>query len=91
MNLDFSASPAEFKMAAAIACVMGACCLTSMACLSEEVESNLVKSGIEEGLELPASAREREQHLERAMALSNCKALSGGNIVQIITEEVPPP
>ena len=45
MQVDtIAALPTEVKMAAAIACVVGGCYLTSMVCLSEDVESHLLKS-----------------------------------------------
>ena len=45
MQVDFAtALPAEVKVAAAIACVMGGCYLTSKLALSEDVESHLLKS-----------------------------------------------
>ena len=45
MKVEFVASlPTEVKLAAAIACVVGGCYLTSVVCLSEDVESHLLKS-----------------------------------------------
>eukprot|EP00290_Baffinella_frigidus_P009435 CAMPEP_0180140046 /NCGR_PEP_ID=MMETSP0986-20121125/13952_1 /TAXON_ID=697907 /ORGANISM="non described non described, Strain CCMP2293" /LENGTH=59 /DNA_ID=CAMNT_0022082379 /DNA_START=17 /DNA_END=196 /DNA_ORIENTATION=+ len=41
-SLISASVPAEVKIAAAIACVVGGCCLTSMVALSPKVESHLL-------------------------------------------------